>query len=430
MVTLLMVLSGLALAQDDAEEESDLNLAGQIHMSINHRRVEDPAAMSDMRSVTTAEISVWQAGFDGDRTSGQFNMEIGGGGGGFAWGTELLLGPGGWATKRFGMSLETGLALGGVTRNMPVAFHVPVEASIVVQPLNRMRLRPWARVDWVAGANHPRKAGGTTLPFLDEFRWGVDAYLGEMLPVDQDGDLGWHLGFSWEEVMGTRLLGVQLGKSLGERPEKVETDLFGMDAEQWEALQALMAAEGTDNIFGDGTNGGDVAPEGSETGELGDPLEGPDTSADGGAAAPVGGDYCAAWTDVVTGFEGDFASATTGPHPDDGAKQLTSLSLPRAAGAAYTTQIDGGAAWVQPLWTGTSEEAGVAFWTSVADGLTGCALPGTWVAERSDEGPVRSAWWLPFNAGGTPWEGKRLEILLEPIPSSSSWRVMARARAQ
>ncbi len=134
--------------------------------------------------------------------------------GGFAWSTALFpLGLSGRLGDHGLWGVVGGVAGAGITGRLDAALAVPAEAYLAVRA-GRFGVSAWVRPTWIAvGAS--RRDGATSLGAVDELYAGIRVRLGRSYHRwgFRSGN-GYHLGLTWSELAGTRLLGVTVGYDL------------------------------------------------------------------------------------------------------------------------------------------------------------------------------------------------------------------------
>lgn len=385
LLAALLALAAPALAQDD---DDDTPLAGQVGLWAGHARSLDPDAVGGMTGLTEVGAHGLLLGFDGGRTAGVLDLGMGWGGA-FAWHGSFQFGPGGWIGERFGLSLTTGMSLGSVHRRVPAAFRVPIRASVVAQVARPLRVELFAEPSWIPNGNNARKAGGTTVPFLDEWRGGALFYFGHPGNADSDDNpTRFSLGVTVEEVMGTRILGARIQSALVERPRRDPVSFTDYPALE-QMIQEII--------------GTPVAP------EL--PAE-PEVAEVGFDPGPLCPSVNIAWVAKMEAFAGTY--------PASARFEVPMRERPWWGADAEVTGSPGGPVQV------TGDVGGHARWTlmagvhggegalaatdaavlALADTVAACKLPGSWVRDeaKSQDGSTKVVL-SPFpNEGEDPWQ--------------------------
>lgn len=215
-MALWLLLAGVASAQD-----IPANVTTAIQLFVDHGYVTDPEALNDTRGITTVGLHGMGTGFDGTVGYADFTLALGlGGGGGFAYNAEFLLGVGSWLGEYVAVAAGGGIGGNSVYHRLPAAFRVPLRVVVLAQHPEAFTLELFGGFEYVPAGSNPRKDGWTTIDFLDEFKWGANLYLGAPGYADQETpNTGLSLGFTWYETMGTTIYEGRIAFSAASRPE-------------------------------------------------------------------------------------------------------------------------------------------------------------------------------------------------------------------
>lgn len=117
-----------------------------------------------------------------------------------------FLGPTFHLSERTYFGIEGGAGYDGIDGRLPGAFSTPVEVSLQSLLFERVRLTGYLRPAWVHGED--RRQDGSALEFADEVTVGADLGFGK---TDGDEGSGLAIGIFHRELMGTSLIGVNVG---------------------------------------------------------------------------------------------------------------------------------------------------------------------------------------------------------------------------
>jgi hypothetical protein len=142
---------------------------------------------------------------------GGFDLLLGGGGG-FWYGAQSLIGLGVPLGSRFAIGLSSGPGIDGVTGGVvPFGVPVPIELFVMLDVASFLKASLWLRDGWVL-ASEERAQGSELAPFGDELSAGVTFGFGQR---DDSGysreRFGPTLGVAYRELMGTALWELRVG---------------------------------------------------------------------------------------------------------------------------------------------------------------------------------------------------------------------------
>jgi hypothetical protein len=147
---------------------------------------------------------------------GGFDLVLGGGGG-FVYGAQTLLGLG----MPFGSSVAIGLSSGpgidGITGGViPFGVDFPIELWFTLEIGSFMSATAWFQEGWVL-ASDERDDGSEHAPFGDELSGGLTLAFGERDQWSYSSDWSRPLiGFAYRETMDTAIYELRLGWALRE----------------------------------------------------------------------------------------------------------------------------------------------------------------------------------------------------------------------
>ncbi|MEZ4221964.1 MAG: hypothetical protein R3B13_13610 [Polyangiaceae bacterium] len=135
-----------------------------------------------------------------------------GGGSGFSYDLQLMLGGGIPFGQRFALGVASGPGIDGVTSTIPFGVTFPVELFLSWDVSSFIAAKARAQSSWVLAAE-ARKNGTDLFPFADELRGGVYVIAAER---DREGGYseardGVELGFEYRELMGAQAFVLTLG---------------------------------------------------------------------------------------------------------------------------------------------------------------------------------------------------------------------------
>ena len=158
----------------------------------------------NVRAVIGREVG-WATGADlmlGTTGDGGFGYEL----------NAYLLGVG-IRSEHGAVSLIAGGGIGGITgEHIGFGWQLPVELNAAVPLSDEVRLRSYARAQWVIG-DDARQNGSSAAPFGDELRAGVGVQVGND-PGTGDHLWGHWVGVSYSELMGVEMITIELGGAL------------------------------------------------------------------------------------------------------------------------------------------------------------------------------------------------------------------------
>ncbi len=140
---------------------------------------------------------------------GGFDLALGGGGG-FLYGLQTVLGVGVPIGSRFAFAVGTGPGFDGITATVPIGVDLPIELYLTWDFSTFMAANAWVRDGWVFAADE-RKKGSQNAPFGDELSAGISLALGA-----RDGGhysqnrFGPRVGFGYREMLDTRVYEITL----------------------------------------------------------------------------------------------------------------------------------------------------------------------------------------------------------------------------
>jgi len=140
-----------------------------------------------------------------------------GGGPGFVYDVDFLLGPGWWFYRTLGLSVVGGLGLNGVTGGTaPFALTAPVRLQLAVNLGARARVEGRAGVNWLFATSARRKRGSEAVhAFADEMFAGGRILIGRRCVGNSDESaaasderctVAYSFGFAYQEMLDTRSL--------------------------------------------------------------------------------------------------------------------------------------------------------------------------------------------------------------------------------
>jgi hypothetical protein len=134
---------------------------------------------------------------------GGYDIELGGGGG-FRYGLQPLLGLGVPFGSGISVALASGPGIDGITGGVePFAVDVPIELDVSVELIRWMSIGASLR-EGVVFAAPERKNGSKHAPFGDELALGINVTIGTREGSSYSADrFGPRIGFFYREIMGT-----------------------------------------------------------------------------------------------------------------------------------------------------------------------------------------------------------------------------------
>jgi hypothetical protein len=142
---------------------------------------------------------------------GGFDLVLGGGGG-FVYGAQSLLGLGLPIGNWLAIGASSGPGIDGVTGGVvPFGLDVPIELFVMLDPVSWMSAAIWVRDGWVL-LSEERKHGSERALFGDELSGGVTLGFGEGAGGGYSDDrVGPVVGIAYRELMGTALFELRVG---------------------------------------------------------------------------------------------------------------------------------------------------------------------------------------------------------------------------
>ena len=135
---------------------------------------------------------------------GGFDLALGGGGG-FLYGLQTVLGAGVPIGDDFAFALGTGPGVDGITSTVPIGVTLPIELYLTWDFSTFMGANAWVRDGWVFAADE-RKKGSTNAPFGDELSAGISFAFGAREGSSYTRNrFGPRLGVGYREMLGTRV---------------------------------------------------------------------------------------------------------------------------------------------------------------------------------------------------------------------------------
>ncbi len=135
-----------------------------------------------------------------------------GGGSGFAYELQLMLGAGMPIGERLGIGVASGPGIEGVTSTVPFGVTFPIELNVSWDMSRLLATKLTLRDGWVV-ASEDRKQGSELAPFGDELAGALHVVISER---DREGGYseardGLEVGFEYRELMGAQAFIVSLG---------------------------------------------------------------------------------------------------------------------------------------------------------------------------------------------------------------------------
>lgn len=141
---------------------------------------------------------------------GGFDLALGGGTG-FQYRVQGIVGAGAPLGRRFVVGVGSGPGIDGLTSKIPFGVDFPVELYLGIDVASFVGVTAWAQDGWVLAAS-ARKHGARHAPFGDEAALGLGLAFGQR--DDYSGSIereGLRLGFDVREAMDTRIYEITLG---------------------------------------------------------------------------------------------------------------------------------------------------------------------------------------------------------------------------
>ncbi len=135
-----------------------------------------------------------------------------GGGSGFSYELQLMIGLGVVIGERFGIGVSSGPGVEGVTTTVPFGVTFPIEVAASIDLTHLIATKLTLREGWVVAADE-RKQGSNLAPFGDELSGALHVVVANR---DREGGYseardGFELGFEYRELMGARAYIVTIG---------------------------------------------------------------------------------------------------------------------------------------------------------------------------------------------------------------------------
>ncbi len=183
--------------------DGQIDLRGQ--RSVRGGSLGDPAgAMGlglSMRDIGYAEPVGPFVGFDLDL----------GGGSGFLYRLQSVLGAGVPIGHRFAFALGIGPGVDGLTSHIPLGVDFPVELYVDLDATSFVGASAWVHDGWVVAAK-ARRRGSPHAPFGDESAAGLTLTFGTRDDYGSSSErMGLRLGFDVREAMGTQIYELAFG---------------------------------------------------------------------------------------------------------------------------------------------------------------------------------------------------------------------------
>jgi hypothetical protein len=138
------------------------------------------------------------------------NLDVAlGGGPGFDYDLDLLLGPGWWFNQTLALAALAGLGIDGITGGTaPFALKTPVRLLLALNLGNSVRIEAKAGFNWLFETSNRRKRGSEAVrAFADEMVAGGRLFIGRRCAANSDEHCGsFAFGFTYQEMLGTRAL--------------------------------------------------------------------------------------------------------------------------------------------------------------------------------------------------------------------------------
>ncbi len=135
-----------------------------------------------------------------------------GGGSGFSYELQLMIGLGVVIGERFGIGVSSGPGVEGVTTTVPFGVTFPIELAASIDLTRLIATKLTLREGWVVAADE-RKEGSNLAPFGDELSGALHVVVANR---DREGGYseardGFELGFEYRELMGAQAYIVTMG---------------------------------------------------------------------------------------------------------------------------------------------------------------------------------------------------------------------------
>jgi hypothetical protein len=206
-------------AVSEASDQSPSTAANAV-LGLEYLRIGGSNGVAG-RNVYAAAVHGLVAGF-GPGTPVALEMDLVlGGGSGFYYDLDFLLGPGWWFNQTVAVAAVGGVGIDGITGGtMPFALKTPVRLSLAVNLGSLVRVEARAGVNWLFQTSDRRQSGSKAIGgFADEMVAGGRIFVGRRGAANvKDGPGQLALGFTYLEMLGTRTLLFMIGFGAAEDP--------------------------------------------------------------------------------------------------------------------------------------------------------------------------------------------------------------------